>query len=252
MRCRINCPRSSDTGKRDAECGQLRVTAWNPKDELDVEFTEVKFDKQKLRHEYYPSAWRRLICYSRSTVAEGRFDDADKPREVNVMKKMLMLVGCVVLAGGASAATRPTSYGVAMTSKLAQGQYMALHIEGTPACFGEISASKPVKCESVSALPRMVKVVWGPPSSWESPRGNEQNLPAGWKVPTGSYQQQFLTTGWLRPPWWFRSGDMMVFTINRMHRLSVTYQCHRPGHACVSYPPVTVFGVPQGVASVTH
>ena len=52
------------------------------------------------------------------------------------MKKAFMIVGCFVLAGSASAAPRPTSYGIAMTSQLAQGQYMALHFEGTPACFG--------------------------------------------------------------------------------------------------------------------
>lgn len=199
-------------------------------------------------------AWHWSIHDPRSVGAEKGLSNADKakPREVNVMKKMLVRAGCVgvALAGCASAATHPTSYGVAMTSNLAQGQYMALHIEGTPACFGEISANKPVKCEPVSSLPRMVKVVWGPPSSWESPRGSERNLPAGWKVPTSSYQQVFLTAGRLHPPRWFKSGDMVVFTITRMHRLSVTYQCHRPGHECISYTPVTVYGEPQGVASV--
>lgn len=168
------------------------------------------------------------------------------------MKKMFLLVGCLAVAGIANASTRPTSYGIVMTSKLARGQDMALHIEGKPACFGDVSAAKAVKCESVSDVPRMVKVEWGPPSSWESPRGNGQNLPADWKVPTGSYQQRFLTNGWLHPPRWFRSGDVMVFTINRMDRLSVTYQCHRPGHECVSYPPYTVYGEPQGVASLAR
>jgi hypothetical protein len=188
------------------------------------------------------------------TDVEVWFGNADKvnPREVDVMRKMLIFLGCAVLASGASAATRPTSYGVVMTSKLAQEQYMALHIEGTPACFGEISSGKSVKCESVSNVPRMVKVVWGPASSWKNSGAHGQSLPPGWKTPTGSYQQKFLTTGWLHPPRWFRSGDMMVFTINRWHRLSVTYQCHRPGHACVSYPPVTVYGEVQGVASVTY
>lgn len=166
------------------------------------------------------------------------------------MKKILLFLGCAALAVGATAATRPTSYGIVMTSKLTRGQGMALHIEGKPACFGDVSANKPVQCESVSQVPRTVKVEWGPPSSWESPRGNDQGLPSGWKVPTGSYQQQFLTSGSQHPPRWFRSGDMIVFTINRMDRLSVTYQCHRPGHECISYPPVTVYGEPQGVASL--
>lgn len=167
------------------------------------------------------------------------------------MKKMLFFVGCIVLAGCAGAATRPTSYGIVMNSKLAQGQYMALHIEGTPACFGKISMGKPVDCKSVPDVPRMIKVVWGPPSSWENPNGNDQNLPSGWKIPRGSYQQRFLVLGAMGQPRWFRSGDIIVFTLNRMHRLSVTYQCHRPGHECVSYPPFTVSGEPQGVASVT-
>lgn len=168
------------------------------------------------------------------------------------MKKILMFLGCVVLAGGASAATRPTSYGIVMNSKLAQGQGMALHIEGAPACFGEISAAKPEQCESVSNLPRMVKVVWGPTSSWKNPGAHDHGLPSGWKVVGGPTRQVDLAQGWLNPPWWFRSGDIMVFTINRMHGLSVTYQCHRPGHECVSYPPVTAYGEPQGVASITH
>lgn len=166
------------------------------------------------------------------------------------MKKIFMIIGCFALAGSASAAPRPTSYGIAMTSQLAQGQYMALHFEGTPACFGEITAGKPTRCEPVSQLPRMVKVVWGAPSSWENPGEHDQGVPSGWKTPKGSYQQRFLVLGAAAQPRWFRSGDIVVFTITKMHRLSVTYQCHRPGNACVSYPPYTVAGEPQGVASV--
>lgn len=166
------------------------------------------------------------------------------------MKKLLMVVGCLALAGCANVATRPTDYGVVMTSKLAQGQYMALHFGGTPACFGEISSNRSVPCEPVAQLPRMVKVEWGAASSWESPRGNDRSLPSGWKTPNGSYQQRFLVLGIRQPPRWFRNGDMVVFTINKMNRLSVTYQCHRPGHECVSYPPVTIYGEPQGAATV--
>lgn len=167
------------------------------------------------------------------------------------MKKLFMLVGCLALAGGASAAARPTSYGIVMTSKLAQGQYMALDIEGAPACFGEVSVGSPTRCKSVAQPPRMVKVVWGPSSSWDIPSEQDQGMPSGWKVAHGPTRQVDLARGWLNPPWWFRNGDIMVLTINRMHGLSVTYQCHRPGHECVSYPPVTAYGEPQGIASVT-
>jgi hypothetical protein len=166
------------------------------------------------------------------------------------MKKMFMIVGCLALAGCASITSRPSSYGIVMTSRLAQGQYVALHIEGTPACFGEISADSPMQCKSVRQPPRMVKVVWGPPSSWETPSERDQGVPSGWKIADGPTRQVDLARGWLNPPWWFRSGDIMVFTINRMHGLSVTYQCHRPGHECISYPPVTAYGEPQGAASV--
>ncbi|HEX7349351.1 MAG TPA: hypothetical protein VF264_06890 [Rhodanobacteraceae bacterium] len=170
------------------------------------------------------------------------------------MQKMLILAGCVgiALAASASAAIRPTSYGVIVTSKLAQQQSVALQIEGRDACFADVSLGKPVNCESVADVPRMLKVVWGPASSWKQPDATARNVPTGWKVAAGPTRQVFLTTSVLHPPRWFQSGDVMVFTINKMRDLSITYQCHRPGHECISYPPVTVYGEPQGVASVTR
>ncbi|HET7931808.1 MAG TPA: hypothetical protein VFL63_10545 [Rhodanobacteraceae bacterium] len=168
------------------------------------------------------------------------------------MKWMMMalVAGCLAVVGYANAAPQPTSYGIAMVSKLDQGRFMSLKFDGSPACFGKIAAGSPVQCKTASVLPRMVKVEWGRMSNWETPSGHDPNVPAGWKTPKGFYQQKFLVLGDRLPPRWFRSGDIIVFAINKMHRLSVTYQCHRPGSACVSFPPVTVVGVPQGVASI--
>lgn len=168
------------------------------------------------------------------------------------MKALLMIIGCLGVIGCASAAPKPDSYGIALTSRLAQPQFMTLEVGGRPFCAGEISAERPLQCEAVSQTPRYVKVVWGPPSSWSSPTSGDRALPPGWKVATGPTRQASLSAGVLHPPWWFRTGDVMVFTINRMHGLSVTYQCHRPGHACVSHPPVTIFGRPQGVAPLAR
>lgn len=165
------------------------------------------------------------------------------------MKWIFVAAGCLALAGVANAAPPSGAYGVVMTSRLAQGQYMALHFSDTPGCFGEIASDKSVTCSSVKDAPRMVKVVWGPLSSWETPGPRDQAVPVGWKVPTGSYRQAFVPLGAMGHPGWFRSGDAVVFTINRMHRLSISYVCRQPAHAeCTSYPPVTVWGEPQSAA----
>lgn len=168
------------------------------------------------------------------------------------MGKMLLAAISFVMVGSASAAVQPSSYGVLLTSKLAQTQYMTVSFEGTPTCFGDLSAGKPVQCESVSHLPRMITVNWGAPANWENPGSDEKNLPPGWKIPHGTHHQKYFAQGVSNPPGWFQSGDIVVFTINGMHQLSVTYQCHRPGDVCVNYPPVTAYGEPQGVASVLH
>lgn len=165
------------------------------------------------------------------------------------MKLAFALFGCLALAGCASVAPRPTSYGIVMSSRLAQGQYMALHFSDSPGCFGEISSGKSLTCSSLAQAPRMVKVVWGPLSSWGGAGARDEAIPAGWKVPTHAYRQTFVALGSMVRPEWFRSGDAVVFTINRMHRLSISYVCREPAHAeCTSFPPVTVVGEPQGAA----
>lgn len=165
------------------------------------------------------------------------------------MKWMAVVAGCLAVVGVANAAPPPGDYGVVMTSRLAQGQYMALHFSDTPGCFGEIASGKSVTCSSVEQAPRMVKVVWGPLSSWKTPGAGDDAVPAGWKVPTGAYFQRIVPLGAMGWPHWFRSGDAVVFTVNRMHRLSISYVCRVPAHAeCTSYPPVTIYGRPQGAA----
>lgn len=166
---------------------------------------------------------------------------------MKVMKVLLVLAGGLAMAAAASAAPADSGYGVQLTSRLAMPQYMTIETQAGQFCAGEVSSSKPLRCPDVVAPPTMVKVVWGPVTSFKAPATTAAALPAGWKSIAGPTQQASLAAGWLRPPWWFRRGDVVLFTINRMHRLSVTYQCDRSGHACVSYTPVTVFGHPQGV-----
>lgn len=166
------------------------------------------------------------------------------------MKMLLVLAGGLAMAVVASAAQAASGYGVQLSSRLTQPQYMTVETQAGPFCAGEVSAAKPLRCPEVLAPPTLVKVVWGPVTSFKAPTASNATLPAGWKQSAGPTQQITLAAGWLHSPWWFRRGDVQLFTINRMHRISITYQCDRSGHACVSYPPVTVFGHPQGVMPI--
>lgn len=173
--------------------------------------------------------------------------------EVFAMHMRWLLAGCLAAVAGAATAAGAASggYGLWLASRLSQPQYMTLETASGPFCAGEIALGKPLRCPDVPQPPTMVKVVWGAPSSWTAAAARGKALPAGWKTVSGPTRQETLASGWLSPPWWFRSGDAMLFTINRMHELSVTYQCNRPGHECVSYPPVTSFGRPQGVTPLS-
>ncbi|MGH8183856.1 MAG: hypothetical protein ACREPH_09360 [Rhodanobacteraceae bacterium] len=143
-------------------------------------------------------------------------------------------MGCVVLAGCAS--LRPglnqrNHYGVVMSSQLPQAEYMTLRFDGKKICAGDIAKNAPVMCDAVAYTPRHIKVTWAA-SPNSAGKGNERIVPINW-----FYQL---------PPRWFRTGDVMHFTLTRFHRLSVVFVCHRPGNACTSYPPFTAYGTPIG------
>ncbi|MGH8145872.1 MAG: hypothetical protein ACREPY_06020 [Rhodanobacteraceae bacterium] len=152
------------------------------------------------------------------------------------MKSLVAIaIGCLVLAGCAS--VRPglnqrNHYGVVMSSQLPQAKYMTLRFDGKKICTGDIAKDKPIKCNAVAYTPSHVRVTWRTPSNQSAENGNHLVVRISW-----FYQL---------PPRWFRTGDVMHFTITRFHRLSVVFVCHRPGDACVNYPPVTAYGQPIG------